>query len=42
MQCDMQGVRHFGDYLAPTAFYYEITPRENRAYELTSGMHPKE
>ena len=39
MQCDMQGVREFGDYKAPTAFYYEITPKENGAYELTSGMH---
>ena len=24
MQCDMQGVRYFGDYAAPTAFYYEF------------------
>jgi inner membrane protein len=42
MQCDMQGVRQFGDYKAPTAFYYEITPKENRGYDLTSGMHPRE
>lgn len=42
MQCDMQGVRQYGDYKAPTAFYYEITPQEGQAYELTSGMHPKE
>lgn len=39
MQCDMQGVREFGDYKAPTAFYFEITPQENGDYELTSGMH---
>jgi len=39
MQCDMQGVREFGDYRAPTAFYYEITPKENGDYDLTSGMH---
>ena len=39
MQCDMQGVREFGDYKAPTAFYFEIEHRENGSYELTSGMH---
>lgn len=39
MQCDMQGVREFGGYKAPTAFYYEITPKENGDYDLTSGMH---
>ena len=39
MQCDMQGVREFGDYKAPTAFYFEIEPRENGNYKLTSGMH---
>lgn len=39
MQCDMQGVRQFGDYRAPTAFYYEITPHEDETYDLTSGMH---
>lgn len=38
MQCDMQGVRSFGDYKAPTAFYYEVTPTED-SYILTSGMH---
>ncbi len=40
MQCDMQGIREFGDYKAPTAFYFEITPLENNNYELSSGMHP--
>lgn len=39
MQCDMQGVREFGGYKAPTAFYYEITPKENGEYDLISGMH---
>lgn len=38
MQCDMQGVRTFGAYKAPTAFYYEITPKKNGAYELAVGM----
>ncbi|MFT4565070.1 MAG: inner membrane protein [Saprospiraceae bacterium] len=38
MQCDMQGVRTFGNYKAPTAFYYEITPKENGEYELAVGM----
>lgn len=42
MQCDMQGTRHFGDYVAPTASYFEITPKEGGDYELTSGMHPRE
>ncbi|MFT4759150.1 MAG: inner membrane protein [Paraglaciecola sp.] len=42
MQCDMQGVRTYGDYKAPTAFYFEIEPKENGAYELKSGMHPKQ
>lgn len=41
MQCDMQGIRKFGDYKAPTAFYYEITPKANGEYDLTSGMHNK-
>ncbi len=41
MQCDMQGIRYFGDYKAPTAFYFEITPLENGAYRLDSGMHPE-
>ncbi len=38
MQCDMQGVRQFGKYKAPTAFYYEITPGLDGDYELDSGM----
>jgi hypothetical protein len=25
----------------PIAFYYEITPKENGQYDLTSGMHMK-
>lgn len=41
MQCDMQGIRYFGDYKAPTAFYFEITPLGNGAYRLDSGMHPE-
>ncbi|MBT8221249.1 MAG: metal-dependent hydrolase [Bacteroidia bacterium] len=39
MQCDMQGVRSFGDYKAPTAFYYEIEPLESGEFRLDSGMH---
>lgn len=38
MQCDMQGVRTFGKYKAPTAFYYEITPLKNGGYDLEVGM----
>ncbi len=41
LQCDMQGVRTFGDYKAPTAFYFEITPSVDSTYDLTTGMHPK-
>lgn len=39
MQCDMQGVRQYGDYRAPTAFYYEITPKADGTYLLRTGMH---
>jgi len=39
MQCDMQGVREYGDQKVPTAFYFEITTKENGEYELSSGMH---
>ena len=42
MQCDMQGIRTFGDYKAPTAFYFEITPIQNGKYELNTGMHKKD
>ncbi|MCB0534183.1 MAG: metal-dependent hydrolase [Saprospiraceae bacterium] len=41
MQCDMQGIRYFGNYKAPTAFYFEITPQTGGKYLLSSGMHPK-
>lgn len=39
MQCDMQGIREFGDYKAPTAFYFQITNGPDGTYELSSGMH---
>ena len=39
MQCDMQGIRNYGDYKAPTAFYYEISPLDSMNYILESGMH---
>lgn len=42
MQCDMQGIRMFREYKAPTASYFEILPKENGQYELSSGMHQKE
>jgi inner membrane protein len=42
LQCDMQGVRHFGEYLAPTAFYYEVTPHLDGTIDFDVGMHPKE
>ena len=41
MQCDMQGIRTYGNYKAPTAFYFEITPLSNGKYDLTTGMHKK-
>jgi hypothetical protein len=42
MQCDMQGVRYFGDYRAPTAFYFQIVPEMDGGFELSTGMHPEE
>ena len=42
MQCDMQGVRTFGSYKAPTAFYYEIHHKPDGTYILDSGMHREE
>jgi hypothetical protein len=39
MQCDMQGVKTYGDYKAPTAFFFEIEPKENMDYKLSVGMH---
>lgn len=42
MQCDMQGTRAYGDYKAPTAFYFEIDQHADGTYELTTGMHKKE
>ncbi|NND77024.1 MAG: metal-dependent hydrolase [Flavobacteriales bacterium] len=40
MQCDMQGIREFGEYKAPTAFYFEIDPHNDGSFDLSSGMHP--
>ncbi len=42
LQCDMQGVRTYGNYKAPTAFYFEILPHSDGSYELTTGMHEKQ
>lgn len=42
MQCDMQGIRTYGNYKAPTAFYFEIIPQSDGDYNLTTGMHKKE
>ena len=39
LQCDMQGIQENGEYRAPTAFYFEITPKEDGEYDLSSGMH---
>ena len=41
LQCDMQGIRTYGEYKAPTAFYFEITTHSDGSYNLTTGMHPK-
>jgi len=41
LQCDMQGVRTYGKYKAPTAFFFEITPHSDGSYELTTGMHQR-
>lgn len=42
MQCDMQGVRTYGNYKAPTAFYFELIPEMDGGYKLSSGMHDRE
>ena len=39
MQCDMQGIRAYGDYKAPTAFYFEIDQHADGTYDLSTGMH---
>ncbi len=39
LQCDMQGVRTYGNYKAPTAFYFEITRHSDSSFGLSSGMH---
>ncbi len=41
LQCDMQGVRMYGGYKAPTAFYYELTPNADGSHKLSTGMHTK-
>jgi inner membrane protein len=41
LQCDMQGVKTYGNYKAPTAFYFEITSHSDGSYELSTGMHKK-
>ena len=38
MQCDMQGIRTFGDYKAPTAMYYQISQKPKGEYQLNVGM----
>lgn len=42
MQCDMQGIRTYGNYKAPTAFYFEITPLLDKNYDLNTGMHKRD
>jgi len=42
LQCDMQGVRTYGNYKAPTAFYFEIEPHSDGTFILTTGMHKTE
>ena len=39
LQCDMQGVKEYGDYKAPTAFYFEITKDNKGKDKLSTGMH---
>jgi inner membrane protein len=41
LQCDMQGVQDFGDEKMPTAFYFEITIKEEGVYELKTARHLK-
>jgi len=39
LQCDMQGVRNYGTYRAPTASYFEIIRQSNGSDEIDIGMH---
>ncbi len=41
MQCDMQGIRTYGDYKAPTAFYFEVITNSNGDFAIDTGMHKK-
>lgn len=42
MQCDMQGIRQYGDYKAPTAFYFEVDPTLPEGRQLSTGMHQQQ
>lgn len=39
LQCDMQGVRHFPNYNAPTAFYFEFDKNKGKTKEYKTGFH---
>lgn len=42
LQCDMQGIQYFGDYRAPTAYYFEIETYDDGSFDLSTGMHASE
>lgn len=42
LQCDMQGPRDLGEYVAPTAFYFEIEPLTDGLFNISTGMHESE
>ncbi len=39
LQVDMRGIIHTGDLKAPTAGYFEITPKLDGGFEFSSGSH---
>lgn len=39
LQCDMQGVRYYQDYKAPTAFYFEFDKNRGKTKEYETGFH---
>lgn len=41
LQCDMQGIKDYGNYTAPTAFYFEIVKDTNGKDRLLTGMHKR-
>ncbi len=39
LQCDMQGIRHYPNYKAPTVFYFEFDKNKGKTKEYKTGFH---